>query len=94
MALTAASTDAEVREEYDNNASYDKNADTTECQDFIVACRFLIRRLAHAVNSGGESVELELIRIKEELDAAKAWLLSHAAPADVGRAGFTRARCL
>ena len=94
MALTSASTKAEVNAAYEDNGAYDVHNSTSECQEFIHACRIKLGREPESVSSGGEAVTLSPTVIERRLDAAVAWLASHAAPSDMGRAGFTRARCL
>jgi hypothetical protein len=74
MALTSASTDAQVEAEYDDNADYDEDVSPSKAKLFIIACRYLLRRLASSIAKGGSALGYDRRLIQQELEAAKAWL--------------------
>jgi len=59
MALTSASTDAQVWAEFDDNADYEANASRTECLAFRTACRYLMRRRPTAISRSTRSVTMD-----------------------------------
>lgn len=81
MALTSASTLAQVQAEYENNADYDSVASATKAKAFVVACRYLLGRLPssmdHASGSGRQAIQRNLEVIQEQLKRAQAWVSSH-----------------
>lgn len=77
MALTASSTYAQVKAQYEDNADYDVTGDVTAAKDFIIACRFLLGRMAEEMTKGGATVKENYKRIETELKEAKAWWKSN-----------------
>lgn len=78
MALTSASTLAEVQAQYDNNVSYDLNGSVSSCKLFIEAARLLLRRLSDEVQAGGGArIRQERAVIERELASAKNWWMSN-----------------
>lgn len=72
--LTSASTLTEINAAYDDNATYDLDADTDKAKSFIQACRFLLRRVADEIQAGGgERIQTKYEKIQAALDAALAW---------------------
>jgi hypothetical protein len=84
-------TYAEVIAAYDENADYDLDGSAAKCQAFIVACRRLLspalttKRSVHG-GRGGEEIELDLMLIKSQLEAAQQWLAANP-PTSAGGAG-------
>lgn len=80
-ALSSESTLAEIQAAYDDNASYEEDGSETKARAFITACRLLVRqtpkRTAHGGGAGAE-LEIDTVRIAEELKAAQRWLAAHA----------------
>lgn len=71
--VTSASTNAEVRGAYDDNADYDVIASTTKAKLFIVAARVLLRRTLTQQGVGAHSMSDDPAKIREELERAMAW---------------------
>ena len=77
MALTSASTLAEVQAQYDDNVSYDLNGSVASCKLFIEAARLLLRRLVDETQAGGGArIRQERAVIERELASAKNWWMS------------------
>jgi len=74
MALTSASTLAEIKAQYFDNAAYEENASPSEAAAFITACRYLLLKLPKRIrDGGGYETELDPIIIQAELKAAQQW---------------------
>jgi hypothetical protein len=77
MPLTSASTLAEIRAAYADNASYEEDSSPAKARGFITACRLLLlnlpKRAVHG-GRGGEEIELDLTLISAEMIEAKKWL--------------------
>lgn len=72
--LTSSSTLAEVKADYEDNIAYDINDSLTECQDFVIAARILLRRQADEMQQGGSRVREDYRKIRDELKKAEGWL--------------------
>jgi hypothetical protein len=80
MSLSSDSSLDEVLAAYDDNCDYDLTADVTKAQNFIIACRILLRRLtgdstfqeSRTVNSPN------LAQIRQELSRALEWWSANA----------------
>jgi len=83
MALTAASTDAQVYAAYDDNSSYRIDADRTKAELFVQACMILTRRLPTSAMRGEQQLTRETLR--HDREEAQEWLESH--PATTGETG-------
>lgn len=92
MALTSASTFAEVRAAYDDNLDYDLVASVTKAKDFIQAARFLLRRLTMEMTHGQSTVRDDPKKISGELAKAEAWWRANDATASGAAAGAGRVR--
>lgn len=78
MALTSASTLAEVQAQYDDNVSYDLNGSVSSCKLFIEAGRILLRRLADETQgASGARVRQERAVIQSQLADATRWWMSN-----------------
>lgn len=73
-ALSSASTDQEVWDEYDDNASYEEDESVSKAQAFITACRFLLRRRPNQISVDGTTTAFEPGAIQRALDDARKWL--------------------
>lgn len=69
---TSASTDAELWEAYDDGASYDITESVALAQQFIVACRLILRRRPKSVSGDGTSATFE--DVSRQLTEAQRWL--------------------
>ena len=90
MAITSASTLAEVIAQYEDAADYDVTADTAKAKLFIVACRFLLRRNPNEVAHGTGRVRIEPGAIQGELKKAEAWLETNDTTSAAGPRGYVR----
>lgn len=84
MALSSASTDTQVDAAYDDNAGYDVPPSTSMCEQFVLACRMLLRRRANTLSVSGRSITRD--SIQHQLDQATAWYQQQAR----GRSRFVR----
>lgn len=83
-ALSSSSTDAEVWEAYDDNASFEEDSSPTKAAAFITACRILLRRRPQMTNVDNTQVAFEAGRISDELKQARNWLASNRASSGSG----------
>ena len=72
--LTGSSSDDDVREAYDDNASYDEDASVAKAKAFITAARILLRREYASLADGGSSGSKKTELLKDEIAEAKQWL--------------------
>ena len=77
LALTSSSTNAQVWAEYEDNSDYDITGDVAKVKLFIVACRFILRRMAEEFTKGGATVKERYEKIQKQLDEALAWWRSN-----------------
>ncbi len=92
MGLSNASTDQAVWNAYDDNASYDSNASSSQAYAFVAACRILMRRLPQMMSQQGGNVRMNPDLIQKEMDKATQWIASNpdssVKPGGVGYFGF------
>ena len=82
--LSSASTLAQIKAAYLDNASYQEDADVAKARAFITACRMLLLKLPqHAAQGDGVEVTLDVRVIRDEMNAAKRWL-ANSAPGALG----------
>jgi hypothetical protein len=62
MALTSASTDAQVWAEFDDNADYESSGSRTEAIAFRTAIRYLMRRRPTEIGRGNRSITMESLQ--------------------------------
>lgn len=74
MALTAESTFAEVRAQYEANAAYDVNGSVAEAKLFVQACRIILVRRASRSGHGGEYLDYDMAALAKQLDKAVEWI--------------------
>ena len=68
---------AEVLEDFEDNADYDSELDTTKALLFIAAARKLLVKMARDMQTGGaggERISYNVQLIKDALDDAIAWV--------------------
>lgn len=88
-AVTSASTDDEVWDAYDDNASYEEDSSRAKALAFITSCRVLLRRRPASTGRGNLTVSFE--SIASEMEAAREWLAAHPSTSTaVGGTGQTR----
>lgn len=74
--LTSASTLAEIKAAYIDNASYAEDGDTTKARAFVTACRILLLKLPKRASFGRglSDQELDLGVLRDELRTAQRYL--------------------
>lgn len=74
MAITSASTQAEIVGQYLDNLSYDSNNSASQCRAFIAACRALL--VMHPANwqQSGVTIQYDAKQWQQQLDEARNWL--------------------
>lgn len=85
--LSSASTNAQVEAAYDDNASYAEDASVTKAKAFITACRIILRRKSGRSGKSGAFVEFDRNLIRQELQAAQAYVSANDTTAGAGGAG-------
>lgn len=77
MSLSSSSTLAEIQAAYDDNSSYDLNGSVSQCKNFIIACRMLLRRTPTAATQDRGSIQMNTDALKTALDLATQWLFQN-----------------
>lgn len=77
MAVTIPTTRTEAKEQYDANLAYDLNGSVSQCNEFIAACRWLLRDAISRSEKDGESLELDLKVLQSSLNKAETWRASN-----------------
>lgn len=86
LALSSASTLAEIQAAYDDNLDYDLSGDAAKCRQFIQACRMLIRRRPEETQNGTSRIRDDYHKLQVELTKAETWLAANDSTAST-RAG-------
>jgi hypothetical protein len=79
--LNSASSLAEIKAAYFDNASYSEDADVAKARAFITACRCLLMKIPRRVARGGpasEEIEMEPRLLMDQIAEAKKWLTDNA----------------
>lgn len=74
MGVNSSSSTAQVRDAYDDNASYAEDNDLQKARRFITACRILLRRTSTNSVKGSNQVTLRVDLLQDELERAQEWL--------------------
>lgn len=74
MAITSASTQAEIIGEYLDNLSYDSNGSASQCQSFIAACRALLVMHPGDWQQGSSRIQYKPELWERQLSQAQNWL--------------------
>lgn len=83
--LSSASSLAQIKAAYADNASYAEDASASKAAAFITACRLLLLKLPSRAKQGaGFEVELDLTLIRSEMTEAKRWLDIHGTSSAAG----------
>ena len=90
MAITSASTLAEVAAEFEDCAGYDVSNDAALCRRFIIACRFLLQRNPTEIAHGTGRVRIEPTAIQTMLSKAEDWLETNDTTSTGGPRGYVR----
>lgn len=72
--LTSASTLAEVKAAYIDNASFEEDGSVSAAKTFVTACRILLLQLPKEAAKGGESLTLSIEQIHAEMKRAQVWV--------------------
>lgn len=72
--VTSASTLAEVKAAYEDNVQYDVGGGVTMAQEFLVAARIYLRRMAQQTSKAGTLLQDEYRKIEAEITKAEQWL--------------------
>lgn len=75
--LSSSSTDAQIWNAYDDNASFEEDSSATKAAAFLTACRILLRRRPQMTNVDGTMVSFEPNVIQSELNRARSWLAAN-----------------
>ncbi len=96
MALTSASTDAQVWAAYEDNCGYAESSSPTMAADFVQAAMMLLRRLPKQMGQQGGSVANNPEMIQAEIQTARQWLAVNGTrgvrPGGVGYFSLTNSR--
>lgn len=85
MALTSASTDAQVWAEFDDNADYEASGSTGMALSFRTACRYLMRRRPTEIGRGNRSITME--SLQQLYKDAGDWLALHPSTSSTANGG-------
>lgn len=72
--LSSTSTDTEVFAAYDDNASYEEDADLDKAKAFVTACRVILRRLPMEFLLKGVTRKYSAPALRAEIADAKTWI--------------------
>jgi hypothetical protein len=70
--LSSSSTDQQVWDAYDDNASYEEDASVTKAKAFITACRILLRRRPARISA--EGVSTDFVSVENAMNDAREWV--------------------
>jgi hypothetical protein len=73
-AVTSVSTDQQVWDCYDDNASFREDASVAKAKAFITACMLLMRRRPVRISADGTSADFDGSFIQKALEDAREWL--------------------
>lgn len=77
--LAYSSSDADVWQAYDDNASFEEDASPAKAAAFVTACRVLLRRRPNSISVDGQSATFDPAVIRAEMERAIAWNASRVA---------------
>ena len=80
-ALNSASTLAEIKAAYADNASYSEDGSVAKAKSFITACRLWLMKIPRRVARGGpasEEVEMEPRLLIDQIQEAKRYVVCNA----------------
>ena len=72
--VSSASTTAQVRDSYDDNASYVEDNSIVKARRFVTAARILLRRTASQTIKGANQITLRPDLLEREIKDAQLWL--------------------
>jgi len=91
--LSKSSTDQDVWDAYDDNASYREDGSASKAAIFVTACEILLRRRPERISTSGYAVDFDSLRIESALDRAIGWESTNASSGEsVRHASFSRMR--
>lgn len=74
MAITSASTEAQITAQYLDNSLFENPASVTKAWAFVEACRAMLQRGIVSSEHAGEKIEFDPKVILQMLNEAKAWI--------------------
>lgn len=77
--LSSSSSDQQVWDAYDDNASYEEDSSVSKARTFITACVILLRRRPQRVSTNGYAVDFDPDTIQNELKRAREWQATNSA---------------
>lgn len=75
--LSSTSTDEEVWQAFDDNASFEEDVSASKAAAFVTACLILLRRRPQMSHVDGTQVAFEAGVISAELARARRWLANN-----------------
>ena len=85
--VTSANTLQEIKDAFDDNASYKVEGDIAKAKEFIVAAMVYLRRVVDLTTQGDTTVRDEPEKIQKMLESAEEWWTANDAAATSGRVG-------
>lgn len=92
--VSSVSTDQQVWDAYDDNASYEEDASITKAQAFVTVCNLLLRRRPASVTADGTAVTFDARAISEALERARSWIATNNTSANGGSVRYWDTRGL
>lgn len=75
--LSSASTDQEVWDAYDDNASFEEDQSASKAAAFVTACRILLRRRPVSISVDGLTTNFDAASVKSDMDRAQKYLAAN-----------------
>lgn len=72
--LSSSSTIQQIKDAYDDNASYEEDNDVAKAKIFVTACRMLLMKIPKLAGHGGGQVAMSPDLIRKELADARTFL--------------------
>ena len=82
--LSSSSTDQQVWDSFDDNASFEEDGSASKAAAFVTACRILLRRRPQSTSVDGTTVSFDGGAIEKEMLRAQKWQAANRANAAGG----------
>ena len=86
--LNSSSTNAQVWQAFDDNASFEEDGDAGKAAAFVTACRILLRRQPKRFSVDGQAGEFNADFIAAEMERARRFIASTQSASRAGRARY------